>query len=109
MPAEDDLVDVTITGPDAEHLAALTRSLVQQRLAACGNVIPQVRSIYRWHGGVEDDSEALVVLHTRKALVPAIVEYVDSEHPYDTPQVVALPVVAAHPGYRHWVLDETAE
>lgn len=109
MASEDELVDVTITGPDAEQLAALTRLLVQQRLAACGNVIPTVRSIYRWQGAIQDDSEALVLLHTRQSLVAAIVEYVDRDHPYDTPQVVALPVVDAHPGYRRWVLDETAE
>ncbi|WP_217697414.1 divalent cation tolerance protein CutA [Nocardia donostiensis] len=104
---EDDIVDVSITAGDAEWLAEFTRRLVRDRLAACGNIIAGVRSIYRWEGQVEDGSEALVVLHTRRSLVPAITERADTEHADKTPQVLAVPVVDAHPGYRQWVLDET--
>lgn len=105
----DELADVTITAESAEWLADLARRLVEERLAACGNVVEQVRSIYRWEGAVEDDNEALVLLHTRHSLVPEIVELVGREHPYDTPQVLALPVIGAHPGYQRWVLDSTRE
>ncbi|AHH16041.1 putative divalent ion tolerance protein [Nocardia nova SH22a] len=103
----DEIVDVSITAGDVDWLAAFTRRLVEARLAACGNIIPSVRSIYRWDGAVHDDGEALVVLHTRKSLVPAIIERAAAEHPDDTPQVLAVPVVDAHPGYRQWVLDQT--
>lgn len=103
----DDICDVTITAGDAEWLAAWTRRLVDDRLAACGNITAGVRSIYRWEGAVETETEAVVVLHTRRSLVDAIVERADADHPYDTPQVLALPVVGAHPGYRRWVLDNT--
>jgi periplasmic divalent cation tolerance protein len=104
-----ELVDVTITASNVEWLAEFTRGLVRDRLAACGNIIPGIRSIYAWQGGIEDDTETLVVLHTRRSLVPAIIERAKAEHDYDTPQVIAVPVVEAHPGYAQWVLDSTVE
>lgn len=107
--ADVELVDVSIAGPDVEALAAFTRLLIEQRLAACGNIYPGVRSIYRWEGAVEDEGEAVVVLHTRADLVPKIVEAADKHHPYDVPQVLAVPVVGAHPGYRQWVIDSTTD
>jgi periplasmic divalent cation tolerance protein len=103
------IADVSITAESADWLADFTRSLVGDRLAACGNIVPQIRSIYRWEGAVEDDTEALVVLHTRQSLVPAIIERADREHPYDTPQVLAVPIVDAHPAYREWVLASTRD
>ncbi|WP_280502131.1 divalent-cation tolerance protein CutA [Nocardia farcinica] len=105
--ADDQIVDVTITADDPEWLAGFARSLVADRLAACGNIIPGVRSIFRWQGEIDDEAETLLVLHTRASLVPRIIERADAEHPYDTPQVLALPVAAAHPGYLRWVLAET--
>ncbi|WP_067461839.1 divalent-cation tolerance protein CutA [Nocardia amamiensis] len=105
--AEDEIVDVSITAGDAAWLAEFTRGLVDDGLAACGNIIPGVRSIYRWEGQIHDDAQALVVLHTRASLVPAIIERADAEHPDETPQVLAVPVTVAHPGYRQWVLDST--
>ncbi|NEW57212.1 divalent-cation tolerance protein CutA [Nocardia cyriacigeorgica] len=105
----DEVVDVTITAGDAEWLAEFTRRLVADRLVACGNIIPGVRSIYRWEGAVHDDGETLVVLHTRRSLVGAIIARADAEHANQTPQVLAVPVVQAHPGYRQWVLDSTIE
>ncbi|MTE14524.1 divalent-cation tolerance protein CutA [Nocardia aurantiaca] len=107
--AEDELVDISITGPDEEKLAEFTRKLVDSRLAACGNIIPSIRSIYRWEGEVRDEREALVVLHTRQSLVKAIIDFADKEHPYDTPQVLAVPVTDVHPGYKQWVLDSTRQ
>ena len=104
----DEICDVTITADDAEWLAGWVRRLVEDRLAACGNIdVGRVRSIYRWEGAVEDGEEVRVTLHTRRSLVPAIIERADADHPYDTPQVLAVPVVAAHPGYHRWVLDST--
>lgn len=103
----DEITDVFISCDDAEWLAGFTRGLVGDGLAACGNIIDGVRSIYTWDGQVQDGSEALVILHTRAGLVDAIIERVDAEHPDDTPQVLAVPVDRAHPGYRRWLLDTT--
>ncbi|MGI5221219.1 divalent-cation tolerance protein CutA [Nocardia sp. CA-290969] len=105
--SDSDLVDVTISGPDEEWLVEFTRRLVDDRLAACGNIHPEVRSIYRWEGEVEDASEAVVVLHTRAAHIAAIIERANTEHPDEVPQVVAVPVVGVNPAYGEWILTET--
>ncbi len=102
------LVSVSITGPDADTLATITRHLVDAQLAACGNIIPTIRSIYRWQGQVEDEPEAYVLLHTQAQHVPAIIERVNAEHPYDTVQILATAITDADPAYRQWVIDETA-
>ena len=71
--------------------------------------MPRIRSIYRWEGAIEDDAEALAVLCTRQSLVPAIIERANREHPYDTPQVLAVPVIDANAAYRDWVLASTQD
>lgn len=103
----DEVCEVVITGPSAEWLVEFTRALVEARLAACGQTIPTIRSIYRWQGAIEDEPEARVALHTRRDLVAAIVAKADSDHPYDVPCVIALPIVDANPAYVQWILDET--
>jgi periplasmic divalent cation tolerance protein len=102
-----DVVEVVITAADPSWLADFTRRLVDDRLAACGQQIAAIRSIYRWKGSVNDDAEARVALHTRASLVERIVERANAEHPYDVPCVLALPVVAGNPAYLDWVRRET--
>jgi len=106
---ETNICEVVITAGDAEALASLTRTLVEERLAACGQTIASVRSIYRWEGLVQDDPEARVGIHTRTALVPELVERVQSLHSYDVPCIIALPVIAGNPAYLDWVRAETRE
>ena len=103
----DEITDVFITAEDGDWLAEFARGLVGDGLAACGNIIPGVRSIYTWEGKVEDGSEALLVLHTRKDLVHRIIERANEEHPDETPQVLAVPVTEANPGYRNWLVEAT--
>lgn len=105
--AEESLVTVTITAESADWLVEFTRGLVADRLAACGNVIPAVRSIYAWEGEVHDDPEALVLIHTRASSVDAIIRRAGELHPYDVPQVLAVPITESHDGYREWVLAQT--
>jgi periplasmic divalent cation tolerance protein len=102
-----DVVEVVITAADPEWLAAFTRRLVDDRLAACGQEIAPIRSIYRWDGAVQDDPEARVALHTRASLVDQIVARAKAEHPYDVPCVFALPIQAGNPAYLDWVRAET--
>ncbi|GAB3191653.1 divalent-cation tolerance protein CutA [Geodermatophilus arenarius] len=104
-----DVVEVVVTGPDADWLAGYTRTLVEERLAACGHQLAAIRSVYRWAGEVHDDPEARVALHTRAALVPAIVARTAELHPYDVPCVIALPLVGGGPDYLRWVVAETRE
>lgn len=104
-----DICEVVITADDADWLAEFARTLVPERLFACGHNIVPIRSIYRWEGRIEDAVEARVGLHTRLSLVSRIVERANTDHPYDVPCVIALPVHAGNPAYIQWVLDETAE
>lgn len=104
----NEITDVTVTAANAEWLAAFVRRLVKDGLVACGNIVPEVRSIYTWQGKTEDDTEALAILHTRQSLVSKIIERVDAEHPDETPQVLAIPISHAHSGYREWLLRATA-
>jgi periplasmic divalent cation tolerance protein len=102
-----DICEVIITADNTDWLADFVRRLVEDRLAACGQIIPTIRSIYRWNKAIQDDAEVRVALHTRAELVPAIVERTNAEHSYDVPCVLALPVQDGNPAYEQWVIDET--
>ena len=104
---DGDFCEVVVTAADADWLAGYTRALVEERLAACGHVIPAIRSVYRWDGAVHDEGAARVGLHTRRSLVPAIVARVTELHPYDVPCVIALPLVGGNPKYLSWIAAET--
>ena len=101
--------EVLITGDDEAWLVAFTRSLVDQRLAACGQLISPIRSIYRWEGEVHDEAEVRVALHTRASLVPTIIERTRTEHPYEVPCVLAMPVANGNRDYLAWVIESTQQ
>ncbi len=96
-------VEVHVTTPDGTTAADLAHLLVDEGLAACVQVIPGVTSVYRWQGAVETTREHLLLVKTTAAAFEAIRERVGAEHPYDTPEVLALPVVAVAPSYAAWV------
>ena len=103
-----EVCEIVITGPSQEWVAAFTRQLVDDRMAACGHIIPVMRSIYRWEDNVHDETETRVALHTRRSLISAIVDRANRDHPYDVPCVIALPIVDGNSAYVDWVLRETA-
>ncbi|MBK9517030.1 MAG: divalent-cation tolerance protein CutA [Anaeromyxobacter sp.] len=98
---------VLVTAPTAEVAAGLARALVEARLAACGTVVTGLRSIYRWEGRVHDEPEALLVLKTTRDRFEALRDEVLRLHPYDVPEVLALPVEAGAARYLAWVAGET--
>jgi periplasmic divalent cation tolerance protein len=102
-----DALVVLVTAPSAEVAADLARALVEARLAACGNVLPGVRSIYRWEGKVHDEPEALLVLKTTRDRFEALRDEVLRRHPYQVPEVVAIAVEAGSERYLAWVGAET--
>lgn len=95
--------------PDDESARALARSLVKGRLAACVNVGAPVESMYHWRGEFETSREVPVVIKTRQALYPAVEAAVLAVHPYELPEVVAVPVIHALAGYIDWIRAETAD
>ena len=91
--------------PDA--VDALAGGLVERRLAACVNVLPKIRSVYRWEGAVTADEESLLVIKTTAASFAALRDWLCAQHPYDVPEVIAVPVAAGAPDYLAWVASET--
>ncbi len=102
-----DALVVLVTTPTPERAAELARALVEERLAACGNVVPGLRSIYRWEGKVQDEGEALLVLKTTRARFEALRDRVLALHPYEVPEVIAIPVEAGSARYLAWIDAET--
>ena len=104
----DDPVEVIITAPDRDWLEDLCHQLVDARLAASAHVIHPVTSIYRWRGTVQTSTEARAFLRSRRALVDELVAFVVERHPYEVPNVTALPFVGGNPDYLAWLSAETA-
>lgn len=102
MKNEEVLV-VLCTFPDEERARQIGALLVERQVAACVNVMPGLRSIYRWEGKVHDEAEALAVIKTTRAAYPALEAVLLEAHPYDTPEVLALPVAAGSEAYLSWV------
>jgi len=98
---------VFCTCPDEQVAEKLAARLLKQRLAACVNIIPDIRSIYRWNGEINRDSEALMVIKTAVEEYEALESCLREHHPYDVPEVVCLPVQAGLPEYLAWVAKET--
>lgn len=96
-----------VTAPSAEVAAAIGRAVVTEGLAACVNVVPGVRSIYRWQGELCDDAEVLCVMKTRAERVAALTDRVVALHPYEVPEVIALPIAAGSAPYLRFVDDAT--
>lgn len=105
---DEAVVSVYVTAADADEAARIARAVVEDQLAACANVIPAIRSIYRWQGTVEDSAEAAVIFKTRAALVPALEARVRELHSYEMPCIVAWPIVGGAADYLDWVRGETA-
>lgn len=99
---------VLVTAPDAEVAERLARTLVDERLAACVNAVPAVRSFYRWEGRVEDASEVLLVVKTRADRTAALAARVREIHPYELPEVLELPAVGGSPAYLDWLRKESS-
>ncbi|MFF8774269.1 divalent-cation tolerance protein CutA [Kitasatospora sp. NPDC015120] len=102
-----DLLVMTTTHDDETRARALAAAVVRARLAACAQVYP-IRSVYWWEGEVQDTAEWRVDFKTRAELADALTGFVNDNHAYDTPELIAVPVVAGSPGYLEWVRAETA-
>jgi len=95
------------TAPDEAVAARIARALVEDRLAACANLVPGVRSIYRFRGVVEDEREVLLVIKTCADRVGALAERLRALHPYEVPELIVLPTAGGLAAYLDWVRAET--
>ncbi len=102
-----DTIIVLVTAPSADKAAELARAVVEEQLAACGNIVPGLRSIYRWEGQVQDEPEVLLILKTRAALFEPLRSRIVALHPYDVPEVLRLDVADGNAPYLAWILGST--
>ena len=98
---------VYVTAGSMENAETIGKTLVEEHLAACVNVVPGIRSFYRWEGKVADDSELLLIMKTRAERFDELKARVLDLHAYDLPEIVGLPIEMGHEAYLDWIRDET--
>lgn len=96
------------TCPDADSAGRIARALVEEHLAACVNILPGLRSLYRWQGRIEDSAEVLLLIKTRAERYPALEARLCELHPYELPELLAVEADKGLPAYLQWVADATA-
>lgn len=94
--------------PDAERARALADALVEARLAACVNILAPCRSVYRWEGKLEDATEVPLLIKTTAERYPALEAAIRRHHPYELPEIIAVPIERGLPEYLGWVASETS-
>ena len=102
-----DKVAVLNTCGSLEEARRVARAIVESRLAACVNILPGVESIYRWHGVVEEANEWMLVIKTRRDLVPDLLAEIREAHTYEIPEAVVIAIVDGLPDYLAWLGRET--
>jgi len=100
-------ITVLITAPNEEEAAKISRTIVEESLAACVSIIRSVRSIYRWQGRVEDESEVLMIAKTKRALFDRLKGRIKELHSYEVPEIIGLPVIEGSKQYLDWLSQET--
>ena len=100
---------VLTTVPDAAAAERIAQVLVEARLAACVNILPGVESIYRWQGAVTRSAELQLMIKTTTERYSTVEEAIRMHHPYDVPEVIAVPIDAASSTYLRWLFEETRE
>lgn len=104
--AENHIV-MLCTAPDRESGAKIARALVEERLAACVNLLPGVGSFYRWQGKVEEAAEALLIIKTAAARFEAVQKRIKELHSYELPEIIAVSITAGSKEYLDWIADNT--
>ena len=98
-----------VTAGSEEEALGIGRALVEARLAACANVIPATTSVYWWEGAIQQETEAILIVKTRDALVETVTERIRTLHSYECPCVLALPIAGGHQPFLDWIEAETRE
>ena len=96
---------VYCTCPDQTVAERIAETVVGERLAACVNIVPGLTSIYRWEGQIQRDAELLLLIKTRRAVYPLLEARIRVLHPYQVPEIIALPIQAGSAAYLDWIAD----
>lgn len=98
---------VYITAPNMEEAGRIAEKLVNERLCACVNIIPEIKSVYWWNGAVQNEPETALIAKTRESLVLKVIETVKAMHSYEVPAVVSWPISRGNPDFMSWIRDVT--
>ena len=102
------LITVLVSVPTSELGEQIAHQLVSSHLAACVSILPRMKSVYFWEGAVEVSEEFLLIIKTSSHRFGALQQEVRTLHPYETPEIIALPITDAFAGYANWVLQESS-
>ena len=103
----DEIILVLTNLPDRDSAQRVAQALIENRAAACVNILAECASVYRWRGKVETASEVPLLIKTTRAAYPRLEETIRTHHPYELPEIIAVSVEAGLPGYLQWVAQET--
>jgi periplasmic divalent cation tolerance protein len=103
-----DILLVITNLPDAQTAGQLARQLIEERIAACVNQLAPCTSTYRWQGVIETATEIPLLIKTTRAAYPRLEQLIREAHPYELPEIIAVPVTAGLPAYLDWVSQETS-
>mgnify|MGYP000604445588 CR=1 FL=1 len=106
MLSETHLIQITVSCSSIAEAEGLVKFLLNQRWVACGQIIKDVQSFYHWQGQLENSAECLLLLKTKATLFDAIEQAIVSQHSYDTPEIIATPLVAVSESYKKWIDEE---
>ena len=102
-----DAIVVLCTCPDNTSARQLAQTLLSEKLAACVNLIPQVTSLYYWQGKMEESQEVQLVIKSRRTLFGVLQQRIQTLHPYEVPEILAMPVLNGSPAYLQWLQEQT--
>ncbi|XP_060963381.1 protein CutA, chloroplastic-like [Cannabis sativa] len=100
---------VYVTVPNKEEGKKLAESIVREKLAACVNIVPGIESVYEWEGKIQSDAEELLIIKSRQSLLEALTKHVEENHPYEVPEVIALPINGGSTPYLKWLKNNTRD
>lgn len=101
-------VIVFVTAPDLKTARRLARGALEKKLAACANLVPKIESHYWWQGKIESSGEVLCLFKTSRRNMPPLEKFILEHHPYDTPEIITVPIDASTPRYLAWLAAQTA-
>lgn len=103
----EEYIIVLITASGEEEGSRIAKELVDKHLAACVNIVRNLRSIYKWKDKIEDENEVLLIAKTRRSLFKGLSEKVKELHSYSVPEIIAIPIIAGSEEYLKWISEET--
>ncbi len=106
--APESILLLYVTAANAEEAERIADTLVEDRLAACANIFPEIRSVYRWQGKICHDKEVALILKTRACLADLAIARIKTLHSYECPCIVTAPVTNGNPDFLNWIQAETS-